>query len=66
MYDVQFTRTIVHPVNMWVFIFIITDFLLQDCFKTVKENLVLYLLITIKLFIFLSRSFYYIHTLIES
>ena len=42
--------------------FIITDFLLQDCFKTVKENLVLYLLITIKLFIFLSRSFYYIHT----
>ena len=62
MYDVQFTRTIVHPVNMWVFIFIITDFLLQDCFKTVKENLVLYLLITIKLFIFLSRSFYYIHT----
>ena len=65
MYDVQFTRTIVHPVNMWVFIFIITDFLLQDCFKTLKENLVLYLLITIKLFIFLSRSFYYIHTLMS-
>ena len=65
MYDVQFTRTIVHPVNMWVFIFIITDFLLQDCSKTVKENLVLYLLITIKLFIFLSRSFYYIHTLMS-